>query len=359
MHTRPVRQAALILIAAIVAFGPLGAQDHANLRRGINGPALYDFGFGQLDAVNLFNGQLSIRLPIASYRVNGNLDYTIALHYSSNILNYEIEDFQVTAIPNPHANAGAGWMLFTAEVYAPFASPVNDTEHWLMVRGDGSRHLFYDALHEGEAPATSYRYTRDGSYLRMHCTASSGNCVPGLVSQIEIESPDGLVFVFEDDPTDAQLWQRGRLEQIRDRFFNTINFTYGSTTVTISDGHRTTAINFDPGHGQVSSVEVPAFDGTTATYDFSYGDAVLQGTNPTPVKVLESVALPDGSAWTMGYEPAPDDPLIERLTLPTGGAYEWDYDHYSFPGTTQLPSGLTLGVIEKRALGTTGTEIGR
>lgn len=116
MHTRPVRLAALILIVATLAFGPLSAQDHPNLRRGINGPALYDFG--QLDAVNLFNGQLSIRLPIASYRVNGDLDYTIALHYSSNIVNYEIENFEVTAIPNPHANAGAGWMLFFAEVCA-------------------------------------------------------------------------------------------------------------------------------------------------------------------------------------------------------------------------------------------------
>ena len=61
--------AALLLGAAAV---PLRAQQHPNLARGVSESS----SGGQLDAINEYNGNLTVRIPLGpSYPVGGRLSY--------------------------------------------------------------------------------------------------------------------------------------------------------------------------------------------------------------------------------------------------------------------------------------------
>jgi hypothetical protein len=67
---------------ALVA-SPLAADVHPNTAPGF--PADQSFHVGDVDSVNLFNGGLTITLPIGiSYPVNGGFSYGLKLVYNSN-----------------------------------------------------------------------------------------------------------------------------------------------------------------------------------------------------------------------------------------------------------------------------------
>jgi RHS repeat-associated protein len=361
------------------------AQEHPNQRRGTD--IVASFALDQVDAVNLFNGNLTLSLPIGgSYPVGGSgttggLAYALGLHYNAHAWEFEEGPYDLegqpttTAFPDPHQNAGMGWSVTLGRLHAPMSGRFNTSTQWLLVESDGTRRAFAATLHDGETPVTNVFYTRDGSYLRMKKTASPPY-------KWEVESPSGLVRIFDFATT--------RLEQVRDRSGNTLTVTYGTNLWTLTDnsnnagGGRTHEIEFYPASGdvpeRVKEIRLARFGGSTATYSFAYSvtniprhsehsSEGLPGGEPATIDValLSSVTLPDDRTFAMQYFLTPyldlgqaiqDEPgLLKELQLPTNGKYEWDYRKYVVTGGAPLGEGWVAksdGVRFKRVYGASG-----
>jgi len=377
------RGAGFVLAAAawLVLALPTAAQDNPDTGRGFQADKVYQLG--QLDTVNLFNGNLTLVLPLGnSYPVNGNLSYGLTLTYNSNI--WRFNDYQwwqpdggiissrVASLEK--TNAGPGWRLTLGELQDP-ALPENDGSQWVYVAQDGARHAFYDTLHLGETNESGVLYTRDGSYLRL--VRESGTAY-------RVELPDGSLHRFSRASSSSS--SPFHLDSIADAFGNTLTVTYPSALQWhLSDGHRSHDVYLkDLGiDGEtwkvVDRVELAAFGGTTATYGFHYAyhsieesgydDYPAAGSEHRNAYLLTSVGLPDGSSWRMTYykenTEGEDEDLsssdnqggvLQELTLPTLGSYDWTYQDYEFPsrvapgapGTGTLSLAKSTGVRRKR-----------
>src|ERR1700755_1760370 len=83
---RSTRGILLSLLLAIAAM-PLLAQKHPNIELGFNADKLYQFT--TLDAVNLFNGNLVVTIPMGQrYPVNDEFSYGLTLVYNSKVWDY-------------------------------------------------------------------------------------------------------------------------------------------------------------------------------------------------------------------------------------------------------------------------------
>ena len=100
-----------LLLSALAA--PLAADDHPNTERGF--AAEKAFSVGEVDSVNVYNGNLVLTVPIGgTYPVGGALGYGLTLVYNSKAWDFqEREDVPgmtyTQALPQKTANAGLGW----------------------------------------------------------------------------------------------------------------------------------------------------------------------------------------------------------------------------------------------------------
>ncbi len=128
--------ATLALTAASVT-----AQQYPSQQRGLSADTAYQVG--AIDQVNLFNGGLTLRIPLGpSYPVGPNLTFGLSLSYSSVGWDYEedvgcIDDGTlhryVLPFESPHTNAGFGWRLVLGKIVNAENSPA-DLKY---VSGDG------------------------------------------------------------------------------------------------------------------------------------------------------------------------------------------------------------------------------
>jgi RHS repeat-associated protein len=247
----------------------------------------------------------------------------------------------------------------------------NESARWVYIGEDASRHYFYDTLHEGEASASLFKYSRDSSYLRLKTSAPP-----------TVEFPDGSTRTFGG--------ANGELTRLEDRFGNYLSVVVDPTSWGLTDRHgRSHTVNFTTVANTkvVSSIVFAAFDGTTATYAFSYEATSIalpymdsDDNNPDPITVplLFDVTGTSGAAPSVKYAmgavgapsyytgstPEPICPLgaapptgqLKTLTLPTKGAITWKYcpTHYPVAGDwTQFENGF--GVASKTTTNTWGT----
>ena len=336
-----------------------------NTARGFAGKV---YQLGELDSVNVFNGNLTVRLPIGqSYSVGPALSYQFMLSNNSKTWDYEFYEYDMLdgkgrhkrrAIPETYSNAGLGWTFSLGKLLPPrFGTYVTDYHGWIYVSADGAHREFFPAL-RSQDPALpvdpTVFYTTDGSYLRLRLEAGANTHW--------VEFPDGRIHEFHAD---------GRLKKIRDRFENWIAVSYGSVPCgelscdrwTITDGHGATAssrvhtVTFANKAGKysgdnfgqvVSQVDLAAFGDATATYRFHYADdaspagtTIGRGgcgdwidTDPAQVgaPLLAAVSFPDDSQYQMEYLYADTTGCssggLKKLTLPTGGSYAWEYGPY-------------------------------
>jgi hypothetical protein len=359
---------AAVLVAGLGVAPSVVAQGDQNVERGFAPEKVYDFS--GVDQVNLFNGNLSLTIPIgARYPVGGGLTYGLTLVYNSNVWKIDSRTqtqhpgpdlTYVTAEPHTTDNAGLGWTLSLGSLFPP---NTDGYDRFRYIGEDGGEHLFYDRLHSGESSVSGHYYTRDGSYLRLRDLGSSA----------EVEMADGTVKRFE------KVESAYILDQIRDRFNNTVTVTYGesaggNTLWTIADGYRSHHVEFQKfgDYEVVKEVRLSSFGspGPSAiwTFAYSYGwiarscldtDPANNAPSGAPspqsilVPLLTSVAQPDGAEWEMASynttcaedgvgEDEPNLPgTIEQLVLPTGGELAWTYRTYNYPtrgeGTGQDP----------------------
>lgn len=327
------------------------------------------------DSIDLSTGNLTLTIPIGgSYPVGGDFSYSLVLSYSSLIWEFDqrveggLPDCDPPydpcqwfrqAFPNRRSNAGLGWRLSLGELYSPWDPNSPWDFEWAYVSPDGGERVFYDRLHDRDALSSSggysYWYTRDGSYLRMRFA----NSPPAIDTRL-IEYPDGTIHTFTEDTSFPNL-HRYRLTRIEDRHGNALDISYNgspATQWTLTDRHgREHHVHFTArsSDGQavyyVSSVELEAFGGATATYSFTYASTTIdrswKDSDPetsvtTTVPLLTRIDLPDGTAYSMpvlssyhttGTQELRDLPgMIKKMVLPTLGSVKWTYQKWSTPG---------------------------
>ncbi len=218
----------ILLLLAVLAV-PAWADVHPNTAGGF--PVDQSFHVGDIDNVNLFNGALTVTIPIGpSYPVNDGFSYSLRLVANSNPFIYQmvhspnpmtgVDMTYIQANPNPaRTRAWAG------------GSPWGRLNPPCQVRDDnnqlpgpvyqdemGTDHVFYPTLHKNDpedapvAGINDMEYTRDGSYLRLKVYASGFQ---------EVEFPDGMVRKFDST---------GMPVEIRDAFSNWLHITYPTTS---------------------------------------------------------------------------------------------------------------------------------
>src|SRR5438874_2199485 len=78
------RLCVVLVFVASAAFG----QQHPNVEQGVSPGKLYQFG--DLDSVNLFNGNLMIHLPIGqTYPVGPSLKYQFMITYNGKVWDHD------------------------------------------------------------------------------------------------------------------------------------------------------------------------------------------------------------------------------------------------------------------------------
>jgi YD repeat-containing protein len=375
-----------VLLSLFLASVPAAAQ-HPDQVKGFQANGVYQFN--GIDNVNLFNGNLTLSVPIGQvYPAGGGLSYQFRLHSNGNL--WEAEEIErdpdewfTFAFANRNANAGIGWTLSLGRLY-PIHEWTNDSVGWLYESPDGGAHPFYPTLHDGETVAPNASYTRDSSYLRM-------TYVPATARENDrrlIEFPDGTVHTFRPDylnPANAneharpwlleKIWKRGSTGAVEityeDRSAETKQFrkwtvrdNFRTHVVTLADYTYDSRANdpetpgWDPrklnltlfpydSHYRtlVQSVELAAFGGATATYTFEYApmdaqrpewdtDENEQSWTEADVQTLEKLKQPDGTFFEfayMGDGVNGQAGLPWKMVLPTGGRIEWDWYYYWLP----------------------------
>ena len=177
------RPLARLLLPLCLLAAPVLADVHPNTAPGF--PAERSFHVGDVDNVNLFNGGLTLTIPLGgSYPVNGGLSYGLNLIYSSTPWEFLTatgthpggQTFTRTfAVPHACSNAGLGWRVSLGRFDPPCqVSDANDQLPGPIYQDEnGTDHIFYPTLHPGDPEDTlpsgvdDVEYTRDGSYLRM------------------------------------------------------------------------------------------------------------------------------------------------------------------------------------------------
>jgi len=370
---------AFLLAAGLVFAASALAQDHPNAQRGDSAQA---YELGQIDAINVYNGNLTLAIPLGlRYPVGGALSYGLTLRYNGQLWDKRSGGSGETVFdPNPNTNVGLGWQLSLGRVHPPFDFPFNKTNAWSVIEGDGSKRDFYSTLHFNQANETAVTgvfYSRDSSYLRLTCRNGTSivDCNNTTTNrEIWIESGDGSKRVFAGRNPNSSgvpgslLYTLGQLVSIQDAFGNFVNVVYFSDRWELRDQHgRIHQVFFAPCNQTprtcVTQVRLRAFGGAEAVYGFNYLlDVTLWPgtTSQANYHLLSSVVLPDGSTFAMTYKPSGspfgEEGTIASVTLPTSGRYEYDYGVYVFRTPGLLSS--SVGVAAKRAKSRSGVLLG-
>lgn len=344
---------------------------HPAAERGFHPEKLYQFG--DLDHVNLFNGNLSVNLPIGErYPVGGGLAYGVSLAYNSKIYDFKLHriahsgpgggpgswENQTETEPNLLSNAGVGWFLSVGgrllspdDVENNSGGPlINGTRdvpaNWAYVSPDGAEHVFYSRLtvYPTTNPQDTALYTRDGSYLRMRSISRDVK---------EIDFPDGRAYRFTFTALGVfggGIQMKWALTAITNQFSRNlvaISYQYLADsnllqwTVTDSQG-RTQYVQFeqDPSGfyplGRVHAVLLTAPQSSslqTAQWTFNYVPASFVRCRDTFIQdigkplngpQLVSIDLPDGTSYSFGYRTTggcdEGSGLLSRVNPPTAGS---------------------------------------
>lgn len=373
-------QVRLWLAVLIVAAVPASAQLHPNVERGFSSDKA--FSIGDIDHVNLFNGNVTVTLPLGRpLAIGDSLSVGLTATYNSKLwdsrkLQPPFESTATTELhPNRLANAGFGWLVSLGRLVGSNESDVNETGLWRYQGRDGAIHDFRLTLHPHETVVADVFYTRDNSYLRLR---KSG-------THYLVEFPDGIVQEFE--PWADGVMTRWRLKETRDPHGNYYRVAYAANQWTITDQYsRQIVVAFGPTPEPdgayefanlttaVSSITIPGFGATTAKYVFTYSAAKVRrgycgapdevpGHEYVDVPLLTKVELFHDTTvvetWEATYNldaqpPATaqdcDAGVLRTLKLPTQGTIEWTYDEYYMPGGCRQDLGTdkSAGVTQRK-----------
>jgi YD repeat-containing protein len=378
----------LPLLIAIAFPGMLFAQrEQGTLERGFQPGKLYQFG--DVDAVNVFNGNLVITLPIGPrYPLNGGRSYGLTLSYNSKI--WELSDGVngQRARPSARSNAGSGWLIGMGRYIAANASALKSSdisENEVYEAPDGGDHAFTQPGSDPGCVSSTLQevanrcsmYTIDGTNLRLRY----------FVNAREIDFPDGTTHHFEKDS--AGFWYLRSMRNVLGNESVTISHdlvgippqcTAPTALWTITAPRQTSYVCFrnhevdGQARPMVDRVVLPSVYGSTSVYAFAYveqtqinrpaedtedADAANLFLDPHGfhrLPTLASVILPDLSAFVF----TANGPLVASMQLPTKGTISYTYGAFTIPASEPCAGELDIGVIQpgetfrRNPLSTTG-----
>jgi len=369
----------LALIASFLLAFPLIAQKHPNIELGFNAERLYQFG--ELDSVNLLNGNLIVQIPIGgAYANNASFSYQLVMTYNSKVWDsvsgsMPNGDHYMRTDPNWGSNAGVGWRLSLGRLYSP-QSPttyIRARTNWTYESPTGDEHVFIP-VGDGTVMVTA-----DQAHLRMVRLSSTSR---------KIEFANGDVHYFTNERG------RWRLRKMMDRFGNYLLVTSiwrspeGTAdsveagwelqdSVSLLRKHVITFVESEvetPGvyvsdlavdEGQlVKTIELAGIHGSLV-YTFNYDARVTYwgcGEEHLPneddparlsqtvtLPFLSSVTLPDQSTFAFTYytndnpgSGACDQATLESVTVPTKAKTTYTYQKYVLPESFCMPGSWDL-----------------
>jgi hypothetical protein len=361
-----VKRSAIVLVALcslLRAHSLQAQQQFPTLERGLQPGKLYHFA--GIDNVNIFNGNLTITLPIGlSYPLDGGLSHQLTLSYNSNLWDWEQFSScdgsiqQKAAVPATRSNAGDGWILGYGD-YIPRGDPSNKSFADVYAAADGGDHRF----DRGTDSDPYTKYTADGSNLRLRTLSATSTTA-------YIDFPDGTVQRYAKNS--GTQWDLRSIDSPRGDSHVLLNkpsvrpSQCGVNTDswwTASDGIRTTYLcfkNYNMDYADkpmIDSVVLDGPQGQSTVYRFAYNTFDVQLPHGEPpawqnpcgigrtshrVTVLKSITLPDQSAFKFEHEPDHNAPVqglyytpnLLSMTLPTGGRIEYDYGFQYVPPMT-------------------------
>ena len=330
-----LRLAAALLAAAFVAVVSSAQQQHQSLQKGFQSEKVYQFG--EIDSVNIFNGNLVVTVPIGpAFPLNGGLSYQLRLSYNSKVWDM-VEGTKMRAHPTSRSNAGMGW-VFGLGRFVKHDDPRNESDEDLYEAPDGGDHLFKGTR------------TRDGSNLRLRLAAPIA----------EIDFPDGTIHKFVRNAVLGEY----QLTEIRGpRGTDKVSIAYveeckattpcpvpclnhdSAWTIEDSRGRKHYAcfkkmkVDDRPDVPMLKKVVVSSASSQTPyAFDYDEEQTVAKPAEDTDfsndwpqthvVPLLKTLTLPDGSAFGMSTN---GRAFLEKLALPTHGSISYAYDTYSIP----------------------------
>ncbi|HYC58152.1 MAG TPA: hypothetical protein VEK79_01165 [Thermoanaerobaculia bacterium] len=374
----------LAFFAPFVLAAPLCAELHPNLERGFSPEK--SFQMGEIDHVNLFNGNVTVTLPLGqSFPISDKISLRLTAVYNSKLWDSEKlkPPFESTAtsrfIPDRLTNAGFGWTVTLGELIGS-DDPLSATfPPGSYLSPDGGRHTFYRTLHPSEEETENVKYTRDGTYLRLRKSATDpDNWV--------LDFPDGVVQEFE--PWYDGVRTRWRLINTRDPHGNgySIVYTFDHASWTLTDTHgRRIVVTFgaapvpptlaypSPNLSTVlKTIDLPGFGDSRARYEFTHEAKEIRRGNCgqdenrsdafVAVPLLKTITLfhdtEQIASFTAGYDATLQSPnlgsideacksgTLTSLKVPTQATIRWTYGTYWMPGNckNELASDKSAGV---------------
>jgi YD repeat-containing protein len=387
----------VIFAVSLVALTAYAGDPLTN--RGVDLSGVYHVG--EVDTVNLFNGNLIVDVPLAAqFPLNGGFSYGIHLIYTGQPWDFPqlladdgsgVQVYRPAPTPNRRSNAGMGWRVTMGRLIPP-SDPTNTNcpdggfggcPDWTYESPDGADHFF-------KPPGSAVQYTDDGSYLRLTIDSNG---------QKEIDFPDGVIQRFDNyDFTLSAIYTpfdraAGAAPSVRVASLtnSTTNNVCGDPAAKycwqITDNFaRTQYVTFADapnlyGNRLAQKIIVTAPGGNQATYTLQYnGHATYDPANdvnlqldgmgcygqpqrwPTPsslpVPLLTAIVLPDGSQYDLSaYQvdiasSPPGQPLcsqgsLAKLTLPTRASIGYTYQNFMHNHTKQRSAPYIPGVLDR------------
>ncbi len=329
---------ALILLAFFAAYPRAAAQQLPNMGQGLTPFSSYQGG--KYDQVNLSNGNVFLKIPLASYPQRGALSLSF-----SYIINQQ------------------GWQLYTAQgsnTKTWIAAPKENHLLW-SPQGDGPVSGFI--WDQASWPASHSYSVGSGTATYWSVIDSTGANHPGVNTSYGAESNDATGYRINVSNgnavsvvdrhgivTDVQSWLSNGVISLSDPNGNTIteNTNSGAITDTLNrqvSGIPVATSDFSGCSGPLPIAAAytwapyPGFGGQPVSYKFCYANVAVHPNFPdsyaqpsTTWELLQSIVMPNGHAWTFEYQDRdPGDPStvnygnLTRVTFPTGGSISYTY----------------------------------
>ena len=337
MRTIAVRNIFLLIPLLLVAVLFANAQD-TGVEQGIKPYGAYHGG--DIDSISLGNGNLTLHIPLISYPQRGgklrvgfsvlyqNLFYTNTDNCTKNPLPNCVPHIWVYHLTygQPYPN-GAYTPLSIVPDFYPTVSNLSVTQDSgvKIIEPDGAVHPMGRTTGQMYASmdASGYKYSYDGAVfgdplgtgtiIDRHGTRysfpylSGGCCEPNYPGPIsKIEDVDGNVLTPNYNANNG-------LVSWTDTLGRTIPLPAGSPWILPGPNGGTTQFN-------ISGTFIGANDPITYVPP---GCATNCTVMSAPRTLLQSIVLPNGTAWTFDFD---NTGALSKITLPTGGSisYTWN-----------------------------------
>jgi YD repeat-containing protein len=319
------------------------AQNLADMEQGIKPYGAYEGG--NIDSVSMVNGDLTLHIPIISYPQRGGaLKVGFVLNYAAPFYT-DTDNCYNNPLPNcipvkftyhlsygaPYPGANGTPIGFGPDFGKSVAVHYFNGNRFGFEIGDadGAIHLVNNTP---SADATGYAYSYNpslGNYgtgiitdrlgIRYYIPYQNSSIgpIPGA-SPGTIEDANGNILTPNYDQSGVTSWTDSMGRILPTRMTSTTDYSGCSGSLPISS-----ASLWNP----------PGLNGGVSEFKFCYAvDGILYtppgcGTNckgiNTSKTVLQSVVLPNGTAWSFTYDTRG---LLTKITLPTGGSitYTWN-----------------------------------